>query len=395
MKRFFTIILTILLCIGAVSGTIALARQLKNEVETEQSTNNSTSNSSNSSLREDTSDSSTKDDSVSDSSNSSSKDDSSDSTSKDDSSNSSSKDDSSTDESIDVTEKDGLIVPENESSLVCDGLEMATGAQLYLGADTTRPSLRFTCKVSANLKAQVESDTNKKLAMLCIPTKFFDRVNPNNYTYLDWISEFNEAGINTYYLTEYEPSQLLESGGKYSMLYRIEDIPYGGIDMDIACLGVLIDNSGSAPTYTYSKIEGGKTYRSNARSAAYMAAATLSYNTLGVITLTNEQLTKVQGYINEAVDKANGLTQATDDGSKFILSVSPTGPKTLKIGEGFEISASYAPNNVKVPIWYRSTDESVVSVDASGKVTARKAGTAVIGVYVAGESFGITVTVTK
>ncbi len=355
MKRFLTILLIILLCIGAVSGTIALARQLKNEVRTESSLDDSTPNMSDTPT----------------------------------------KDDSSVDESIDVTEKDGLIVPKNESSLICDGLEMATGAQLYLGADTTRPSLRFTCNVSADLKAQVEADTTKKLAMLCIPTKFFDRVNPNGYTYLDWISEFNEAGINTYYLTEYEPSKLLESGGKYSMLYRIEDIPYGGIDMDIACLGVLIDNSGSAPTYTYSKIEGGKTYRSNARSAAYMAAATLNFHALGEITLTNEQLAKVQGYINEAVDKANGLTEATDNGSKFILSVSPMGPKSLKVGESFEINASYTPNNVKVPIWYRSTDESVVSVDENGKVTALKAGTAVIGVYVAGESFGITVTVTK
>ena len=96
MKRFFTIILTILLAIGAVSGTIALARQLKNEVKTEQSKNNSTSTSSDTPT----------------------------------------KDDSSVDESIDVTQKDGLIVPENESARICDGLEMATGAQLYLGADS-------------------------------------------------------------------------------------------------------------------------------------------------------------------------------------------------------------------------------------------------------------------
>ena len=96
MKRFLTILLIILLCIGAVSGTIALARQVRNDATTESSLDDSTPN---------TSDTPTKDD-------------------------------SSVDESIDVTQKDGLIVPENESSLVCDGLEMATGAQLYLGADS-------------------------------------------------------------------------------------------------------------------------------------------------------------------------------------------------------------------------------------------------------------------
>ena len=285
-----------------------------------------------------------------------------------------------------------LVAPANESSLICDDLEMVSGAQLYLGEDKVRPALRFTCNVTAELKAEVEADSTKKLAMLLIPTKFFDRVNTNNYTYIDWVNAFNEAGIDSYYLSEFETTQLYESGSNYYMRYRLEEIPYGGVNMEVSCLGVLIDNSGSTPTYTYSKLPNGSTYRSNARSVAYVAAATLNANTLGLETLDETQLAKMQGFVNEAVDSANGLTEATDDGSTFDISTNAT-TKTMAVGETFQVVASYTPSNVLVPIWYRSNDTSIVTVDDNGLITAVGTGTAVIGVYVAGEVVAITITV--
>jgi uncharacterized protein YjdB len=75
------------------------------------------------------------------------------------------------------------------------------------------------------------------------------------------------------------------------------------------------------------------------------------------------------------------------------MEVSPTGPKTVSVGETFKVEVSYFPENVNYPIWYRSTDTSILTVDDQGNVTALKAGTAVIGVYIAGETYGITVTV--
>ena len=285
-----------------------------------------------------------------------------------------------------------LVAPANEASLICDDLEMVSGAQLYLGEDKVRPALRFTCNVTAELKAEVEADSTKKLAMLLIPTKFFDRVNTNNYTYIDWVNAFNDAGIDSYYLSEFETTQLYESGSNYYMRYRLEDIPYGGVNMTVTCLGVLIDNSGSTPTYTYSKLPNGSTYRSNARSVAYVAAATLNANTLGLETLDETQLAKMQGFVNEAVDSANGLTEATDDGSTFDISTNAT-TKTMAVGETFQVVASYTPSNVLVPIWYRSNDTSIVTVDDNGLIKAVGLCTAVIGVYVAGEVVAITITV--
>ncbi len=285
-----------------------------------------------------------------------------------------------------------LVVPANEASLICNDLEMVQGAQLYLGSDTDRPALRFTCNITADLKATVEADSTKKLAMLLIPTKFFDRVNTNNYTYIDWVNEFNDAGIDSYYLSEFETSQLYENGSNYAMRFRLEDIPYGAINMTVSCLGVLIDNSGGTPTYTYSKLPNGTTYRSNARSVAYVASATLNANTLGMETLDDTQLAKMQGYVNESVDSANGLTEATADGSTFEISTNAT-TKTMSVGETFQVNASYTPSSVLVPIWYRSNDTSIVTVDDNGLIKAVGKGTAVVGVYVAGEVIAITITV--
>jgi hypothetical protein len=285
-----------------------------------------------------------------------------------------------------------LVAPANESALICDGLEMVQGAQLYLGTDTDRPALRFTCNVSADLKATVEADSTKKLAMLVIPMKFFDRVNTNNYTYIDWVNAFNDAGIDSYYLSEFETTQLYENGSNYYMRYRLEGIPYGGMNMEVTCLGVLIDNSGATPTYTYSKLPNGATYRSNSRSVAYVASATLNAYKLGLESLDDAALAKMQGYVNEAVDSANGLTEATADGSTFEITTNAT-TKTMSVGETFQVNASYAPSNVLVPIWYRSNDTSIVTVDDNGLIKAVGKGTAVVGIYVAGEVVAITITV--
>ena len=53
---------------------------------------------------------------------------------------------------------------------------MNKDGELYLGDHATRPSLRFTCNLSGTLKAEVDANPNKKIAMLCYPKKIFDLV---------------------------------------------------------------------------------------------------------------------------------------------------------------------------------------------------------------------------
>lgn len=299
--------------------------------------------------------------------------------------------DSGTTENPETSE---LTSPTNEASLLASGLEMVSGAQLYYGEDSTRPALRFTCNITSALKETVEADSKKEFAMILIPLKFFDQVNTENHTTIDWMTAFNDAGIDSYNYATYTASELSSSGGNYYMRFTVNEIPYLGVNMKIACIGAVVTtNNDGTKSYQYASFPNGGTYRSNARSVAYVASASLNAHTLGLATLSETALAKVQGFVNEAVDLANGLETSTNDNSTFTITSNPSAPQTLSVGESFTVQASYTPSDVEVPIWYRSSDESIVTVDDNGKVTAVKSGTAVVGIYVAGEVYGITVTV--
>ena len=284
-----------------------------------------------------------------------------------------------------------LTTPANEASLIAEGLEMVSGASIYLGEEEYEPAIRFTCNVRSTVKAEVDNDANKELAFLIAPVEYFDGVNPNNYTYMDWVTAFENAGKTVIY-SALDESNYYANGDDYYVRFRLQNVLYKNTNRDFVCMVVLATKNGSTTTYKYSAYPTGVNYRSNARSIAYVAAAALNANTLGLETFNEEQVTKLKGYINQSVDVANGLTEATNDGSMYAFTVSPSSAQTLSVGETLSLSVTISPN-VNVPIWYRSTDESVVTVDDNGKITAIKAGTAVIGVYVAGEAFGVTITV--
>ena len=58
----------------------------------------------------------------------------------------------------------------------------------------------------------------------------------------------------------------------------------------------------------------------------------------------------------------------------------------IMLGETFDIEYSYEPENAIAGVTFKSLDESVVTVDANGKVTSKKAGTTKIEVTVEGTS---------
>lgn len=290
-----------------------------------------------------------------------------------------------------VVEQQELVDPANVSQYIADGLNMVSGASIYLGEEEYEPSIRFTCNVTSAVKEAVDNDANKSLAFLIAPVEHFDSVNVNNYTYMDWVTALNNAGKTIIY-SSLEESNFYANGDNYYVRFRLNNVMYKNINRNFVCMLVLATNSGNTTTYQYSKLPDGLTYRSNARSIAYVASAALNAHTLGLDSFSDEQVAKLKGYVNQSVDLANGLSEATDDGSMYAFNVSPTGPKTVSVGQTFKVDVEITPD-VNVPVWYRSTDTSVVTVDDNGNVKALKAGTAVIGVYVAGEAFGITVTV--
>ena len=370
MKKFLYVLLCLLLIAGIGGSAVLIAKTVNNDVQIEQSGGDN--------INDDSADDGNSDGNGNANNDSSSQ-----------TPDNGNIDDGETKEDLPTLK--GLKIPENEADYIADGLSMATGAQLSLTEGDR--ALRFTCNISTELYEEVQADVNKELAMLVFPTKFFDKVNTEGYTYMDWIKVFDEKGETSYSYLPYDDSIIGTTDSGYYMRYKLYNMHYAGINQPISCLGVLkTTNSDGGVSYKYASMPSGETYQSNARSMAYLAAATLNANALGMETLTEAQLTMVKGFINESVDKANGLTEATDDGSTYLFEVSPTGPKTLSVGQTFKVDVDITPD-VNVPVWYRSTDTSVVTVDDNGNVKALKSGTAVIGVYIAGEAFGITVTV--
>lgn len=285
-----------------------------------------------------------------------------------------------------------LVSAPNEASLIKEGMNMVSGASIYLGEEEYEPAIRFTFNVSSALKAEVDASENKQLAFLVAPQSYFDDVNPNNYTYIDWVMALNGAGKEVFW-SPLDEASFIESGDDYIVRFRLQNVLYENMNRGFVCMLVLATNTGNGITYQYNSYQSGVTYRSNARSFAYVAAAALNAHVLGMETFDDAKLARLKGYINQSIDLANGLEESTDDGSKVVMEVSPTGPKTVSVGETFKVKVSYFPENVNYPIWYRSTDTTVLTVDDNGNVTALKAGTAIIGVYIAGETYGITVTV--
>lgn len=290
------------------------------------------------------------------------------------------------------TEEDNSLKnPTNATSYIADGLEMVSGAAIYLGEAEYEPAIRFTCNVSGAVKTEVDSDANKELAFLLAPVEYFDEVNPNDYTYMDWVTAFENAGKTVIY-SVLEEDNFNANGDDYIVRFRLQNVLYKNINRDFVCMLVLKTTSGSSATYKYSAYPAGVDYRSNARSVAYVAAAALNANALGMASFSDDDLAKLKSYVNKSVDCANGKAEATDDGSMYAFTTNITTPKTLSVGETLTVITTISPD-VNVPVWYRSSDEAIIEVDSNGKVTAKAKGTAVVGVYVAGESYGITVTV--
>lgn len=289
------------------------------------------------------------------------------------------------------TSANQLVSPANEASLIADGLEMMAGASVALGEEEYNPAIRFSCIVNKDVKTAVDNDENKALSFLLAPVNYFDSVNPNNYTYVDWVKAFEEEK-KTVIFSPLEESNFYEYGEDYMVRFRLQNVLYKNMNRDFVCMLVLSTQNGDTTTYQYSAYPDGLNYRSNARSVAYVAAAALNANTLGMESFTDDQKGVLQGYINQSVDLANGLETSTDDGSKYVLSTNAT-TKAMSVGQTFQVVANYAPSSVKLPIWYRSNDTSVVTVDDNGLITAVGKGTAVVGVYLAGEVVAITIMV--
>ena len=187
---------------------------------------------------------------------------------------------------------------------------MLAGASVYMGDDETLdPAIRFTCLIDNELKAEVEADENKSLAILVAPLDYFEAVNANSTTYIDWVNAFAEAE-KTVIMSVFDGYGTYNDYTSY-MRFTLANVLYNNMNRKFVAMGVLIDNSSGTPTYKYSAMPEGQTYRTNARSVAYVAGAALNAYAMGLETFTEERAAKLRTYIDMAVDKANGLSAHT------------------------------------------------------------------------------------
>ncbi len=297
-------------------------------------------------------------------------------------------DNGSTDTDVELTP------PANETSLIAEGLEMLGGAQVYMGDDETLdPAIRFTCLVDNTLKEEVEADENKSIAILVAPLSYFDAVNTENETYVDWVNVFAEQG-KTVILSVFDGYGTYNDYTSY-VRFTLSNVLYQNINRRFVAMGVLIDNTSGTPVYKYSAMPDGQTYRTNARSVAYVANAALNANALGETDIPEAQLTKLRSYINMAVDNANGLAEATDDGSMPAVTITSGQTVLLPLSGTHQIDLQVTPADLDITARVVSSNESVAYVSESGLISGRGYGSATVTVYIAGEAYTISVTVSS
>ena len=284
-----------------------------------------------------------------------------------------------------------LTPPADETSYIAEGMEMLAGASVYMGDDETLdPAIRFTCLIDNELKAEVEADENKSLAILVAPLDYFEAVNANSTTYIDWVNAFAEAE-KTVIMSVFDGYGTYNDYTSY-MRFTLANVLYNNMNRKFVAMGVLIDNSSGTPTYKYSAMPEGQTYRTNARSVAYVAGAALNAYAMGLETFTEERASKLRTYIDMAVDKANGLSAYTNNGDMPEVTITSSKSVTMALNSYHTIEGTVEPVGLDVPARFVSSNESVATVSEAGIVYARGYGSATITLYIAGEAYTISVT---
>lgn len=286
-----------------------------------------------------------------------------------------------------------LVTPENETTLITGGMEMLEGANVYLGTDTELdPALRFTCLVDNALVEEVKADKNKTLAVMFAPLDYFETVNTESYTYTDWVTAFKNAEKD-FTLKEFDDFGTYNDYTSYMRL-TLSEVEFDNVNRRYVAIGVLIDESGDAPVYTYAAMPDGQTYRSNSRSLAYATGEALNANAKGETSISETNLTRLKSYMNMVVDQANGLSAPSNNGSMPTVTLSST-TATMGLSGTHTIGLTIEPYYIDIPVEFVSSNTSVAKVSEYGIISSVYYGSATVSVYAAGEVREIAVTVSS
>ena len=283
------------------------------------------------------------------------------------------------------------ITPEQKNELVTSDITMQKPE--FAIDSTNGVSIRFRATMTDALRTELESGSNKKLAMMIMPIDFYNGPNKQNAEYIDWINVLNkEYGITKQQIIfeEYDVSTFASN----SFSLRIGGVLYNNSIRKFLGLALLetLESDGTY-SYQYAQFADGTDYRSNAMSLADALSYEFNRMERGLVTHTDAEIATMNKAVNDCADKANGLTAATNDGSKFDFSVNLAIPQSFAVGTTVPMEVRTNPNVEKIYADYVFSNPSVAKIDSNGNLVTLAKGTTTISVYVFGEVKTVTINV--
>ena len=280
-------------------------------------------------------------------------------------------------------------MPDNVLDLV-DQRMLSMGQYINFDNSTSSSAaISYSALVSADLKSRVDSTSGLSINMCPFDIEDMDYYNPEKYTYKDWCL----FGISCRQFVS-SPIITEQSDGDFLFVWsldgNLEKITYRFVNEFCVGIPTLHDHRGELMSYKYGIFDSGN-YRTNACSLGYLAAHVLNEYALGQGSYTAEQVELCKTYVNWSVDLANGLTEPTDDDSTYTVIDYPPSI-SLNVGKTYRVNVKIA-EDLRVPVAYKSLDESVATVSETGEIKAVSAGNTIIAVYVAGVPYSVSVTV--
>ena len=253
--------------------------------------------------------------------------------------------------------------------------------------------IRFTAVISPELYNEVMADDTKQFGMVLAPISYFMKVDLDGVGGVDWMKAFESEQLTVLYMNGITPFAITEPDGtleEYRLNGTISNVKYSNTNLQFLGIGYVITTEGENVSYKYASFPDGLSYKQCSRSFAYVAAERLNECAVLNNYLSQADIDVLYGIINNSTDLANGLSEATADGSFYAVTLSDVS-KTIGVGEEFTIKVDIA-EAIPTSIWWQSSNTTVATVK-DGVVTALKEGTATITAIVAGKEYNCVITV--
>ena len=283
---------------------------------------------------------------------------------------------------------------------------MQSGAGIRLNEWT---GIRFRAWISEELAGEISGDKEKSFGFVIAPAFYFQKALERSGAedgicdYVNALAALEDEGAKPALRMDCVPVQ---ENGKWMVQGSVVSILYQNLNLDFTAVAYVETRSADGTaSYRYAAFSEGTDCLLNARSVSYVASAALQDDTLGY---SDDEREILRSFVLRGVDCAALMTEEYSD-SRPVREIALKVPEpsgTFDIGESASLTASvtvaypedeeYAgARSISFPVYWKSSDLSLFSVDRLGRVTAKGEGTATIYACVGESSAAITVSCRK